>query len=160
MTPQEPRRGPSPLIPLLLVGGLLLTGFAMMVAVAVWLNSGPGWQVSATNRPDAVLVEAFIGDAPAPKFSVLLEGRSIPRDVARATPQKFDSEVFKELHFDPTISPGYWAFEIDGVPVGVVSTWMRVGDLTGEDLVIERGGSARYPGLDDREDEPPATPNP
>jgi hypothetical protein len=124
---------------------MLLAGFAVMVAVATWLNSGPDWQVSATNRPDGVLVEAFIGNAPVPNFSVLLVGRSIPRDAVRATPEKFDAEVLKPLHFDPTISPGYWAFEIDGVPVGVTRTWMRVGDLTGDDLVIERGGIARYP---------------
>lgn len=145
MTVQGAPRTSSPLMQLLLAGGLALAGFAMMAAVALWLNSGPGWQVSATNRPDGVLVEAFIGTAATPNFSVVLEGRSIPRGAVRATPDEFDPEVFKSLHFDPTISPGYWAFEIDGVPVGVSSTLMRVGDLTGDDLVIERGGSARYP---------------
>lgn len=145
MTVEQGRRRPMSVLQWLLLGGLTLTGFALAVVFAIALNSGPGWEVSATNQPDGVLVEAFVGTAVVPYFSVVLEGRSIPRDAKRATPEKFDAEIFKSSNYDPTISPGYWSFEIDGVPVGVVSTWMRVGNLQGKDLVLERGESARYP---------------
>lgn len=141
----EARRSTPTWVPLLIVGAVLLAFFGAALAIALAINSGPSWEVSATNQPDGVLVEAFIGDAVEPNFSVLLEGRSIPRDAVRATPEEFDPEVFESLHRDPTISPGYWAFEIDGVPVGVVSSWMRVGNLQGDDMVIERGEHARYP---------------
>ncbi|WP_442485398.1 hypothetical protein [Aeoliella sp. SH292] len=112
--------------PYLLVAAALfaLIGFAM------YIRSGPRWELSTTNTPAGIEVEVYKEEEPDPTFKTLLPNHQTNQDLRRVNMDTFPPSVGKITHRDETVKPGQWTLVLDGVELNIMPGRMIIDKTT------------------------------
>lgn len=112
--------------PYLLVAAVLfaLIGFAM------YIRSGPRWELSTTNTPAGIDVEVYKEGEVEPTFKTLLSNHQSPQGLHRVNIDTFPSSAGNSTHWDETVKPGRWTVVIDGVEIDMMERALIIDKTT------------------------------
>jgi hypothetical protein len=112
--------------PYLLVAAVLfaLIGFAM------YIRSGPRWELSTTNTPAGIEVEVYKEGETDPTFKTVLPNQQTNQDLRRVNIDPFPPSSGKTTHWDETTKPGRWTVIIDGVEIDMMERALIIDKTT------------------------------
>ena len=114
------------------VGILLIIILVAGVAfAALWLISGPTWQISAGTTGGESTITVTTSASQNPVYTVIIEGWRVRHPishVSRAQAANDEAIGIETLSWDETMPPGRWTLKVDGVKLDIMPARLVVND--------------------------------